>query len=122
MNSDENRPTDADQGPLPSSIRRGESPSETALWAGFAPGVVAHLLPLAGPPLLRVVETSGHGETRFAQVGLRRLVGVSVGTPIIAVALASLRPTHRFGLGAALGCGAVWLVFTAICGGGKVFR
>lgn len=40
--------------------------------------------------------------------------------PLLAVVLAIIPKTRRFGLGMLLGCGAIWLIMLAICGG--VFR
>lgn len=37
--------------------------------------------------------------------------------PLTAIILSIIRPTRTFGLGMLLGCGVIWLVMLAICGG-----
>lgn len=37
--------------------------------------------------------------------------------PLLAVVLSIIPKTRRFGLGMLLGCGAIWLIMLAICGG-----
>jgi hypothetical protein len=37
--------------------------------------------------------------------------------PLAAIILSIILPTRKFGLGMLLGCGAIWLVMLAICGG-----
>ena len=37
--------------------------------------------------------------------------------PLVAIILSIIRPTRKFGLGMLLGCGVIWLLMLAICGG-----
>ncbi|HWA84826.1 MAG TPA: hypothetical protein VG710_01275 [Opitutus sp.] len=52
---------------------------------------------------------------RFDNV-LPYLIAITL-LPLAALVLSIIKSTRRFGLGMCLGCGAVWLVMLAICGG-----
>jgi hypothetical protein len=40
--------------------------------------------------------------------------------PFSAIVLAIIPATRKFGLGLLLGCGAIWLIMLAICGGLRI--
>jgi riboflavin transporter FmnP len=44
------------------------------------------------------------------------LLGITL-IPLAAIIMSIIRSTRKFGLGMLLGCGAIWLVMLAICGG-----
>ncbi len=73
--------------------------------AGFLTGAVFWLLPVVA-------------QKAFAGYAMiLPLVFACFALPVIAVILAIIRRTRRFGLGLLLSCGLGWLVLGAICGG-----
>jgi len=89
------------------------APNSRAIWLGAFTGIA--------PGLLLVVFSQGKSLALARQSMVLFFISVSV-WPVMAVILACIRPTRRFGLGMLLGVGLGWLVMLTLCGGAGVRR